>query len=148
MTDERMTQGDVRLREELGEWRQNRERGWTNDPGYAFQDVVRQHRYDYRNKGSKPADPGWHVCSCGGWEGYWSGFEPHVADHLRATHERIVAARVGEVVERVEAVLDYWRRGLLNHLDQPGLDDALRAALRAADAPVPTVGTSTPEPEQ
>jgi hypothetical protein len=144
MTDERMTQGDVRLREELGEWRQNRERGWTNDPGYAFQDVVRQHRYDYRNKGSKPADPGWHVCSCGGWEGYWSGFEPHVADHLRATHERIVAARVGEVVERVEAVLD----GADAFGGGWALVSVVRAALRAADAPVPTVGTSTPEPEQ
>lgn len=30
-----------------------------------------------------PGKPGWHHCTCG-WEGYWSGFHPHVTDHLRA----------------------------------------------------------------
>ena len=64
-------------------WRRNRERGWYRDVGYALQDVLRAHRYDLRKKGSKPDDPGWHECSCGEWEGYWSSFEPHVADHLR-----------------------------------------------------------------
>lgn len=65
-------------------WRWNRERGWFHDIGYTLQDVLRTHRYDTRTKGSKPDDPGWHECSCGAWEGYWSDFHPHVADHLRA----------------------------------------------------------------
>lgn len=69
-------------------WRENRERGWTGDLGYALQDVIRGHRYRYDRKGSKPLDPGWHECDCG-WAGYWSSYEPHVADELRA----VVAAR-------------------------------------------------------
>jgi hypothetical protein len=67
-------------------WRENRGPGWYEDIGYQLQDVIRGHRYEYGRKGSKPADPGWHECSCG-WEGYWSAFEPHVADHLRAALE-------------------------------------------------------------
>lgn len=64
-------------------WRENRQPGWHRDIGYALQDEVRAHRYDYSTKGSKPDDPGWHACRCG-WEGYWCDFEPHVADQLRA----------------------------------------------------------------
>lgn len=52
-------------------------------PG-AFTRAPRGHRYDLSAKGSRPSDPGWHECSCREWEGYWSAFEPHVADHLRA----------------------------------------------------------------
>ncbi len=69
---------------ELDHWRSNRAPGWTHDIGYALQDVMRAHRYELQEKGSKPDDPGWHPCTCG-WEGYWSSFEPHVADELRFT---------------------------------------------------------------
>ena len=64
-------------------WRETREPGWYLDLGYLFQDILNSHRYDYRRKGSKPDSPGWHECSCG-WEGYWTSFNPHVANHLRA----------------------------------------------------------------
>ena len=79
---------------ELAAWRENREPGWFRDIGYALQDVLTAHRYDYKRKGSKPDDPGWHECTCG-WEGYWSSFHPHVADHLRAcvTDRRIPPVR-------------------------------------------------------
>lgn len=42
---------------------------------------LRNHRYDIGAKGSKPDDPGWHVCSCG-WEGYWCDWQPHVAEQI------------------------------------------------------------------
>lgn len=67
-----------------GAWRESRQPGWFHDIGYALQDVLHSHRYEFAKKGVKPDDPGWHECSCGEWQGYWSGFEPHVADHLRA----------------------------------------------------------------
>lgn len=67
----------------LSAWRENREGEWFRDIGYAFENALSQHQYDIRRRGSKPEDPGWHECSCG-WEGYWSDFHPHVADHLRA----------------------------------------------------------------
>lgn len=70
-------------RDALVEWRRQRGPDWQHDVGYQLQDVLRAHRYDYDRKGSKPDDPGWHACTCG-WEGYWSSFHPHVADHLRA----------------------------------------------------------------
>lgn len=79
--------------EHLVEWRKNRAPGWYRDIGYLLQDVVRDHRYDYKRKGIKPDDPGWHACSCKEWEGYWSGFEPHVADHLR----RVAVEAMGSV---------------------------------------------------
>lgn len=81
------TKHEVNLNPELSAWRENREKGWTRDIGYRLQDVLSEHRYEYDNKGAKPQDPGWHTCSCGGWQGYWSGFEPHVADMLRAVVE-------------------------------------------------------------
>lgn len=69
---------------DVSKWRENRESNWYRDIGYQLQEVIRAHRYDIKAKGEKPDDPGWHECSCGEWAGYWSGFEPHVADHLRA----------------------------------------------------------------
>jgi hypothetical protein len=69
----------------VDEWRASRRPGWYKDVGYRLQDVLTAHLYDYKRKGAKPDDPGWHECSCGKWEGYWSGFRPHVADHLRAS---------------------------------------------------------------
>lgn len=68
----------------LADWRGNRDPGWFHDVGYALQDELRRHYYELRDGGSKPDDPGWHTCHCGEWEGYWSGFHPHVTDHLRA----------------------------------------------------------------
>lgn len=60
-------------------------------------DMLRRHHYDTRDRGGKPDDPGWHVCSCG-WGGYWSDFHPHLA-------ERIVKA-LGDwpAIERLERV--------------------------------------------
>lgn len=63
-------------------WRQNRAQGWFRDVGYGLQKVLGEHRYLDVQRGSKQDDPGWHPCTCG-WEGYWSAFHPHVADHLR-----------------------------------------------------------------
>lgn len=68
---------------DLGAWRKDRAKHWYRDIGYTFQEIIQSHRYDYLDKGSKPQDPGWHMCSCRTWEGYWSGYEPHVANHLR-----------------------------------------------------------------
>lgn len=76
---------DWELRDrELSEWREDRSKYYFQDIGYLLQHVVRSHRYESRNRGTQRLnDPGWHPCSCG-WEGYWHGFEPHVADELRA----------------------------------------------------------------
>lgn len=73
--------------EGISAWRNQREPGWFRDVGYALQDVLRVHQYDYKRKGDKPDDPGWHECTCG-WGGYWCDFEPHVTDHLRLVVER------------------------------------------------------------
>lgn len=67
----------------LSAWRDNREGRWFKDLGYEFQDVLNAHRYGYERTATKPDDPGWHACTCG-WEGYWSAFHNHVANHLRA----------------------------------------------------------------
>lgn len=64
-------------------WRQNREKGWQHDIGYLLQDTVRSHRYELWENGTERSGTGWHPCSCGAWEGYWSDFEPHLADELR-----------------------------------------------------------------
>lgn len=61
-------------------WRDNREPGWQHDIGYRLQRVLTRHTYLHGNLRS---EVGWHPCVCG-WEGYWSDFEPHVADFLRA----------------------------------------------------------------
>lgn len=52
-------------------------------PEWAVLDTLRAHRYDIADRGSKPDDPGWHVCSCG-WEGYWCDFQPHIAERIVA----------------------------------------------------------------
>jgi hypothetical protein len=53
-------------------------------PEWLVLTALRRHLYVYGDKGSKPSDPGWHVCSCGSWEGYWSGYQPHVAEQIVA----------------------------------------------------------------
>lgn len=69
--------------EERGAWREDRGPKWSDDLGYLLQDALRAHHYDYSGHGSRPDDPGWHPCDCG-WEGYWTGYEEHVIDHLRS----------------------------------------------------------------
>lgn len=69
---------------DLAAWRENRDPGWTKDPGYLAQNELDRHSYLLSDKGTKPDDPGWHTCRCGGWEGYWTQFHPHVADHIRS----------------------------------------------------------------
>ena len=56
-------------------------RGKPGDLVWALQYVITNHTYDttHRSK-SKPNDPGWHECRCGLWEGYWSGYNEHVAE--------------------------------------------------------------------
>ena len=56
-------------------------RGKPGDLVWALQYVITHHTYDTtRRTESKPDDPGWHACRCGLWEGYWSGFNAHVAE--------------------------------------------------------------------
>lgn len=56
-------------------------RGQPGDRVWALQYVISSHTYDTRTRtDSKPDDPGWHACRCGTWEGYWSGFNTHVAE--------------------------------------------------------------------
>jgi hypothetical protein len=106
MTDERMTQGDVRLREELVATLASDGTLWkrfTASDGFAS---------------VRSADPS------------------EVADALAPVVERIVAARVGEVVERVEAVVCTCVVDAAgqHYADCPAT--AMRASLRAADAPL------------
>jgi hypothetical protein len=58
-------------------------------------DILRRHSYDYRNKGAKPHDPGWHACSCG-WEGYWCDYQPHVAQQITGALDAPRRVRVAE----------------------------------------------------
>lgn len=88
----------VRDSDSLSEWRKNREPGWYKDIGYVLQDILRDHRYQDHIPSTKAGDPGWHSCTCG-WEGYWSEFDGHVANYLRAA-----------VADRMEDVLDVMRR--------------------------------------
>lgn len=60
-----------------------RERAPRSPTEWAVLDTLRGHLYDYRSRGSKPDDPGWHPCSCG-WEGYWCDWQPHVAEQIVA----------------------------------------------------------------
>ena len=69
--------------EDLSGWRMERGEKWYKELGWAFLSVVQSHRYDYADKGDKPDDPGWHVCTCRTWQGYWTGFDTHVTNHLR-----------------------------------------------------------------
>ena len=58
--------------------------GPRHDIGWAVLDTVRAHRYDYVRPCVTPGkedDRGWHACRCG-WEGYWTGFEPHLTDSI------------------------------------------------------------------
>jgi hypothetical protein len=56
-------------------------RGKPGDLEWALQYVISSHTYDTtRRTESKPDDPGWHACRCGTWEGYWSGYNHHVAE--------------------------------------------------------------------
>lgn len=65
-------------------------------------DAIRAHHYHYSNKGSKPDDPGWHVCSCG-WEGYWCDWQPHVAERITEALASADMPRLERVMERVHA---------------------------------------------
>lgn len=50
---------------------------------YAVVQALRTHTYDYRTKGSRPDDPGWHMCRCGEWAGYWCDFyDEHLAPEI------------------------------------------------------------------
>ena len=113
MTDERMTQGDVRLR-------------------YLDRRALRDGLHEHQEDGShSPTSICWYCDT--------------LAEKLAPTVERIVAARVGEVVERVEAALVASDDGS-EHEHNDGCQgeptcpacwvEAVRAALRAADAPV------------
>lgn len=53
--------------------------------------VLDVHSYDY--KITKEGDPGWHGCRCLNWEGYWSGFNEHVAREAIAEGFKLVPAR-------------------------------------------------------
>ena len=56
-------------------------RSHPGDFVWALQYVMGAHSYDTtRRTESKPDDPGWHACRCGTWEGYWSGYNTHVAE--------------------------------------------------------------------
>ena len=56
-------------------------RGGPNDLVWALQYIITNHTYDTRHRTtSRPDDPGWHYCRCGQWEGYWSGYNTHVAE--------------------------------------------------------------------
>ena len=57
--------------------------------GKIVQYIVQDHNYSYRDKGSKPSDPGWHRCSCMEWEGYWVSFAGHVGDVVADELERL-----------------------------------------------------------
>jgi hypothetical protein len=66
-------------------WSKTRETGWHRDIGYEILSALRLHSYDSHIRGSeKPDDPGWHVCRCGAWQGYWSSWHIHVTDHVRS----------------------------------------------------------------
>lgn len=55
------------------------ERSIDDKRRYAVEVALREHVYDYTLKGSRPDDPGWNVCRCRQWEGYWCDFN---GDHL------------------------------------------------------------------
>ena len=66
---------------------------------WAVLDELRRHLYDTRDRGSKPTDPGWHVCSCG-WEGYWCDWQPHVAEKITKALRPTLAALTEGADER------------------------------------------------
>lgn len=89
-------------------WRESREPRWYYDIGYKMQDELLRHRFEINDHGEKPDDPGWHVCSCGGWEGYWCDWQPHVTDGLRAL---VVAREDALRRSAVEAATRAWQMG-------------------------------------
>lgn len=57
-------------------------RNQKGDRVWALQHIISGHRYEDRTRTTtKPDDPGWHACRCGEWEGYWSDYNHHVAEH-------------------------------------------------------------------
>lgn len=114
---------------DISAWRENREKGWYKDIGYAIQTVIQSHRYDYKAKGEKPDDPGWHECACGQWAGYWSSFEPHVADCVRALIAGWAAPKVSEARKR--EIQDEIEEHGAEYVAQWGADEA---AVTAAEA--------------
>jgi len=61
----------------------NREHRSPTEAEWPVLEELREHIYQYwlAGPGGKPGDPGWHPCRCG-WEGYWSAWQPHVAQAL------------------------------------------------------------------
>ena len=114
-------------------WRAARDHpGWYNDIGWQLQDVLTAHHYRSDRPGTeKVGDPGWHPCTCG-WEGYWSAFKPHVADHLRevvirwAANSRAVTQDAMVVV--ATAIEPNWNKGAAV-LERLVLDQAERVLI-------------------
>lgn len=106
------------------------------DDGWLRAEALRAHYYDIRDRGSKPEDPGWHVCTCG-WEGYWIDWHTHVADILEPVADARLSAVEAErdaalaKIEAVEALLgSVERNGFMEQDDIPQY--AIRAALRGS----------------
>jgi hypothetical protein len=55
---------------------------FRSEPYWSVLETMQKHVYDYDSKGSRPDSPGWHTCRGCSWEGYWSGFQPHVAEEV------------------------------------------------------------------
>lgn len=77
-----MSGNESAVTSDLDAWRVNRDGDWALDVGYVLERVLSSHTY-LDHKPPVAGRPGWNACTCG-WEGYWPGFHPHVADHLRA----------------------------------------------------------------
>jgi len=59
------------------------ERAADDQQRYATVQALRTHTYGYEKKGSKTDDPGWHMCRCEEWEGYWCDFyDDHLAPEI------------------------------------------------------------------
>lgn len=88
--------------------------------GYSLADVIKtiiaEHRYDYRNKGDRPDDPGYHGCTCGEWHGYWSEFDKHQGAAVATEMIRLAPAlakggAVKDAAVRLTAHADWMRDG-------------------------------------
>lgn len=59
------------------------ERSAQDQERYAVVKALRTHTYGYEKKGSRTDDPGWHMCRCEDWEGYWCDFyDDHLAPEI------------------------------------------------------------------